>query len=270
MPAAAPRMAAHQPTRRQPHPAQHAVGLDGLDCEDRARGRVAADALRTERCQQRRKGPLIQANDAHGDVLQRIHALSFIKPASRNAAKNSVCTAAKVFPTKLVRTTTIMSAGRCRQCWFSRKDSRNKRRQRLRTTAGPSLRVVINPKRGSDCGGSSIQFKTKPARASRCPCCFNRAKSRRCRTRAELGNVNCAGIGWLGRRQLDFANAATSRKNAAAALGGHTCAKTMLPLAADFRRLIRAFHEITFVANPTRPRRSKQNGGGYQQAPTCQ
>ena len=180
----------------------------------------------------------------------------FSKPARRSAARKSFSTSAKPRPAIEGRATRTSSTGGDSSYWWSRKLSRSKRRARLRSTAPPMRRLVTTPSFGDAPSDSRRQLAMRQPRASRSPSRRKRAKSRFCPSREARPSRRRPGSGdWCGMRRLyrcqAFASgAAAVPQRGAAAFCGFAGKKPVLPLAADFRRLILAFHKFKFRSIP--------------------
>ncbi len=184
MPAIAPRLAAANPSGRQPAAGQRAPRTDGLHCILRTTRRKPAAAGRPEQKSERgRNRPAINADRKNQTVLGQVHA-GFNKPARCSIVRKSFSTPANFFPAMEFRATSTSSTGCANSFWCCRKLSRSNRRARLRTTAPPIFRLVTTPNRGAAPSGNECQLAMRQPSASRCPCCRTRAKSRCCWSRA--------------------------------------------------------------------------------------
>jgi len=278
--AAAPGMASANPPHGQPAPSQRAVRSDGVQRVFRATRGEPATAQRPEQqrfC--RGNHPAIQAHAQHQNMLDRVHsarpAMGFNNLALRSVVKKSFSTAANPLPAMDWRATSTSSTGAARSYWCKRKASRRSRRARLRTTALPMRPAVITPRREKASAGSERQFAIRQPVTSRCPSRRTRAKSRPCLRRTARQNCRGCGVatamdksspGSLGvsstsasdRGQPLAANAAAIAQNAASALARIPAQKSMLPLAANLRRLILSLHKsVQFVSRESETRRCR-------------
>ena len=191
MPATAPGMATAQALEREPRTAHGAVLSHRFRRILRAAGFKAANGSARQRREHRRNGPAIKSQEQEQNVLQRVHLIN-----ERRLAQEPEVIAfhgGEGLPD---------NGGSCNQndiLWhpqhvlMQEHALRTSRRQRLRMTALPSLRVVITAKRDELPGGSSCQFRTKQPLASLWPCCLRRAKSARCRSRMARVSLSRAG-----------------------------------------------------------------------------
>jgi len=160
------------------------------------------------------------------------------------AAIKSRSTDAKSFPTIDGRATKMRSTGPIKSNWWSRKDSRRSRRARLRITALPTLPPATMPSLDVEPVGNLSQLATKHPETMRPPCSRKRRKSRPCLiriARPKPRRWDGAGIE-SNRRQALAPRAAAAGDGGSTTLGFVARAKTMLALAANFRRLVLAYH----------------------------
>ena len=187
--ATTPWMTAANALQREPAAGNGAVKLNRLQPVLGATRRIAASRGRSEQSGlDRRQRAAIHLHREHQDVLRRVHSDTFSNLARRMAARKSRSTSGSFIPTIDDRATRTTRTGSRKSCWCSRKVSRNKRRARLRTTAGPSLRPVTTPSRDWQPGARGVQLAIKQPLTRRCPCCRISAKSRCCFSRMARGN----------------------------------------------------------------------------------
>jgi hypothetical protein len=144
------------------------------------------------------------------------------------------------------RATSTKSVGSRNSCWCSRKLSRNNRRARLRTWAGPTRRLVITPRRERAPDGKVRQFATRQPLARRRPLSRMTPNSRECRMRMDRDSFREDEDPPMS-RQLDGsqsfpAGAPTIPQNAPAALARIPAQETVLSFPPDLRRLIGSLH----------------------------
>jgi hypothetical protein len=178
----------------------------------------------------------------------------FKSPARRNDAKKSLSTSANFLPAMELRATKINSMGWVNSCWCSRKLSRSRRRARTRCTAPPIFLLVTTPNLGLAPSGSLFQFATRqPARAVHPAVgCGENPGSASPAKRGPTATVSALGRSWTresDRCQTFAALAAAIGQNGAATFAGITVQKSVLAFAADFRRLILAFHKFKYSAS---------------------
>lgn len=162
--------------------------------------------------------------------------------SSRNAS--NVVSAAWDFAT----ITTIQpgtAASRCR-----RQISRRRRRTRFRTTAPPTRREVMIPKREASPSGPFTALRRRYLPWATRPSLRASANSRPRRTRAARGKRSFLRLGVAGemdfdtlRQQALAATLTATSENGASALGFHPRAETKLLLACALTGLIGAFHK---------------------------
>lgn len=198
--ASAPRVTPANPLHRQPGPPPHPVQRHRLDRVLRAGRREAAARERTkQKCLRRGDHVPINLHTGHQNVLCRIQdpdaRSPFNNPAFRNVVKRSRSTSWNDLPTMDERAISTRSTGRVNRCWLTLNDSRSKRRARLRTTAPPSLPLVMTPRRVPLSAAAGSQFATRHPCANLWPEPRSRAKSRPCLIRAARPNRDSAFIG---------------------------------------------------------------------------
>ena len=183
----------------------------------------------------------VRANSFHQEPDKIESRLVRINHSSRNSQKRARAASG------LAATTTRSPGASNRRC--KRQISRNLRRTRLRVTASPKRREVINPKRVPPPAGSRTTLKRNNRPCAEHPCDRTKANSRLSLMRAARGKPSFSGLGVPGVWNLDtlgqqaFATAlTTAAKNRAAALRFHPSAKTELALARALAWLIGAFH----------------------------
>lgn len=105
------------------------------------------------------------------------------KPARRRIVCKSCWTSASPLPAIDPRATSTSINGTFKRCCTRRKDSRSRRRARVRRTALPIRRAVTTPNLDVDPGGRGSQFATMQPEAARRPVSFKRANSQPRRNR---------------------------------------------------------------------------------------
>jgi len=139
--APAPRVTAAQTLEAQPAAAKRAVGLDRLDhVMGTGRLETAAAPRPQNQGEHRRDQELIGADE------EANHGCAKIAARVPRAIYSARSASAPARPAAARMTRTIQRPGRIRG-WESRTISRSRRRRRLRTTAFPTRREAMNPKR---------------------------------------------------------------------------------------------------------------------------
>ena len=229
MAASSPGMAAAQAAQGQPASAQCAIALNRFERVLRTGRREPTPPQRAEQRRfRRRQHPAIPAHRGDQNELSRIHG-SLNNLPRRKAHKKSRSTSASGLPTMEDRATSTIVTGCRKSCWCNRKVSRSNRRARLRTTAGPNLRLVMTPTRGADPAGSGFQFAIKQPAASRRPPCFTSAKSRPSFKRRDRGKRN---------------------EGRAAAIENQTGVRRLRPARRRFRRMARPLRVALRLRKP--------------------
>src|SRR5690606_17214835 len=119
---------------------------------------------------------------------------------------------------------------------------------RFRSTALPVFFVTVIPSRGGPSSPRSSTSRRNKGPRRFAPRCTARNSARLVRrSGARPGNALPHATEYLGRNPL-ATTGATCRNHAAAALGGHTRAKSMPALANEFRGLISALHLFNTAA----------------------
>jgi len=170
MSATAPGVTPAKAPQGEPDAANRAVLRDGFQRIFRTTRRKATPSQRTKEYRLgRRQNAAISPDCENQYVSSRIQC-SLSNFARRMAFKKSRSTSASRFPTMDGVATSTIVTGANKSCWWSRNVSRNKRRARLRVTAGPSLRLVMMPTRDLAPGDKVFQLAIKQPLTSRCPC----------------------------------------------------------------------------------------------------